>query len=71
MSVSQNTVNWVLVHLVNAPKGTKMLLCSTEVAVKETTLGTYSRENIMYEAMVMTEVCRGHPNLVHALHRSI
>lgn len=44
-------------------KCTKMILCSTEVAVKETTLSTYSRENVMYEAMVMTEVCCGHPNL--------
>lgn len=44
-------------------KCTKMILCSTEVAVKETTLEAYSRDDIMYEAMVMTKVCCGHPNL--------
>ena len=44
-------------------KCTKMVPSSTEVAVKETTLSEYSRKNIMYEAMVMTEVCCGHQNL--------
>lgn len=44
-------------------KCTKMLLCATEVAVKVTTLKEYLYDSIMYEAKVMTHVCRGHPNL--------
>lgn len=41
----------------------KMFLSSTEVAVKATTLDSYTYESIMYEAEVMTEICCGHPNL--------
>ena len=41
----------------------KMFLSSTVVAVKATTLDSYTYESIMYEAEVMTEVCCGHPNL--------
>ena len=41
----------------------KMLLCSTEVAVKTTTLKEYSYNSVMYEAKVMARVCCGHPNL--------
>ena len=41
----------------------KMILSATEVAVKSTTLASYSSESIMYEAAVMSEVCNGHPNL--------
>lgn len=44
-------------------KCTKMILSATEVAVKSTTLDSYSRDNIMYEAAIMTKVCSGHPNL--------
>ena len=44
-------------------KCSKMFLCATEVAVKSTTLDEYSYDSILNEAVVMTEVCRGHPNL--------
>ena len=44
-------------------KCTKMIFCSTEVAVKTTTLHSYSHKDIMFEAFVMTKVCCGHPNL--------
>ena len=40
-----------------------MLLSTTEVAVKTITLDSYSAKVILYEAEVMVEVCRGHPNL--------
>ena len=41
----------------------KMLLSSTEVAVKMFNPLLSSRDAIMYEAMVMSKVCNGHPNL--------
>lgn len=44
-------------------KCTKMIFCSTEVAVKTTTLPSYSHKDIMFEALVMKDVCCGHPNL--------
>ena len=44
-------------------KCTKMILSGTKVAVKATTLDAYSCANIMHEAVVLTEVCCGHPNL--------
>lgn len=44
-------------------KCTKMILCATEVVVKATTLDIYSYDDIMFEAVVMSEVCRGQPNL--------
>ena len=40
-----------------------MCLSGTEVAVKTTTLKEYSYHNILHEAKVLAEVCRGHPNL--------
>jgi hypothetical protein len=44
-------------------KCTKMLLCATEVAVKTITLDDYSYNNIMREAMIMADICHGHPNV--------
>ena len=44
-------------------KCTKMLLCATEVAVKKITMDEYSYDNIVCEAMIMADVCHGHPNL--------
>ena len=41
----------------------KMLLSSTEVVVKIFNPALSSRDAIMYEAMVMSKVCNGHPNL--------
>ena len=41
----------------------KMLLSSTEVAVKLFNPENSSRGRVLFEAMVMTKVCKGHPNL--------
>lgn len=40
-----------------------MLLSSTEVAVKTFNPANSNRDRILYEAIVMTKVCKGHPNL--------
>ena len=40
-----------------------MFMCATEVAVKTTTLESYSAASVMYGAAVMAEVCCGQPNL--------
>lgn len=45
-------------------KCTKMLLCAIEVAVKTTILSEYSYDSVTYEAMVMTDICCGHPPFI-------
>ena len=41
----------------------KMLLSSTEVAVKSFFPNNSNRERVLFEASVMSKVCSGHPNL--------